>query len=360
MPDLSEPASRWKGRLPSLDGIRALSFLLVFVSHLGFMQGRPGGFGVSVFFVLSGYLITTLLIREFQKTGNISLRSFYVRRTARIFPGMYLTLIACLLLVEFHVVSGTNHFVPSLLEFAYLENYADWYGLAHGFDYKIRMTAAFWSLCVEEHFYLLFPGFFLLLLQRKASFERICKILIGICFTALIWRLIAVRIIPSGEEYCYRATDSRLESILWGCFLANLEQIAFWRRFLTYERLTRILIPIGLVFLLGTFVFPNFGRMTFRFTLQGIGLLPLIYFTTHFPKTLVVRPLNHPFLVHLGILSYALYLTHIAVLTIVSTYFHRLPVIWLLTALFTYLVALSLHTLVELPMEAVRARFRKA
>ena len=100
------PASRWSGRIPGLDGVRALSFIIVFVSHMGFMGARPGGFAVSVFFLLSGYLITSLLLREHYKTGTISLRAFYIRRTLRIFPSMYAVLIICALLVHWHVLKG--------------------------------------------------------------------------------------------------------------------------------------------------------------------------------------------------------------------------------------------------------------
>jgi peptidoglycan/LPS O-acetylase OafA/YrhL len=78
--------------LPCLDGIRGLAFLLVFVAHAGLGRLLPGGLGVTIFFFLSGYLITTLLRLEIEDTGTISLRNFYVRRALRILPPMYVTL----------------------------------------------------------------------------------------------------------------------------------------------------------------------------------------------------------------------------------------------------------------------------
>src|SRR5713101_6087815 len=78
--------------IPSLDGIRAISFFLVFFSHAGLGGIVPGGFGVSVFFLLSGFLITTLLRAEFARYQRISLGSFYLRRVLRILPPLYITL----------------------------------------------------------------------------------------------------------------------------------------------------------------------------------------------------------------------------------------------------------------------------
>src|SRR5438105_2995303 len=79
-------------QIPSLDGIRAVSFLIVFLAHAGLERYVPGYFGLTVFFFLSGFLITTLLRREYDRTGSVSLSHFYLRRILRIFPPFYLVL----------------------------------------------------------------------------------------------------------------------------------------------------------------------------------------------------------------------------------------------------------------------------
>src|ERR1041385_111615 len=86
--DLQQQASRKASffHIPSLDGVRAVSFLIVFLAHAGLEKWVPGYFGLTVFFFLSGYLITTLLRMEYDKSGTISLRDFYFRRVLRIFP----------------------------------------------------------------------------------------------------------------------------------------------------------------------------------------------------------------------------------------------------------------------------------
>ena len=355
------PASRWSGRIPGLDGVRALSFIIVFVAHMGFMDARPGGFAVSVFFLLSGYLITSLLLREHYKTGTISLRAFYIRRTLRIFPSMYAVLIICALLVHWHVLKGPFNATAASFEAVYLENYAFWWQLSaghHGFF--VNGTGQFWSLCVEEHFYLLFPFLLLLLLRKKMSFSQISKTLLVICLVALAWRIVAVRILPLGEQYCYSATDCRLDSILWGCLLATIEHQDGWRKLFTYNRLL-LLLPFALALLASTFIFHETGRMTFRFTLQAIALMPILYLVTHFPESWLSRPLNHPVLVHLGVLSYALYLVHVAAIEIVSRYVPARPIIsWPVCFAATYLAALALHWAVERPFLKLRTRQRPA
>jgi peptidoglycan/LPS O-acetylase OafA/YrhL len=360
-PVSSLPASRWSGRIPGLDGVRALSFILVFLSHLGFMGSRPGGFAVSVFFLLSGYLITSLLLREHHKTGTISLRAFYIRRSLRIFPSMYATLILCSLLVHWHVLKNPFNGTAATLEALYLENYAFWWQLAQGrHSFYVDGTGHFWSLCIEEHFYLLFPLLLLVLLRKKMSFDQISKTLFFICLVVLAWRFVAVRIFPLGEEYCYSATDCRVDSILWGCLLATIEHQDGWRKWFTYDRLLRI-FPFAVVLLASTFIFHETGRMTFRFTLQAIALMPILYLVTHFPESRLTRPLNHPVLVHLGVLSYALYLLHGAVIEIVTRYVHASPIIvWPLAGLVVYLAALALHWSVERPFLGLRARQRNA
>jgi len=353
------PASRWSERIPSLDGVRALSFILVFVSHMGFMGSRPGGFAVSVFFLLSGYLITSLLLREHYKTNTISLRNFYYRRTLRIFPSMYAVLIICSLLAYWHVLKIPFRATALLFEAFYLENYAFWWNLSAGHhSFYVAATGHFWSLCIEEHFYLLFPFLMLVMLRRKMSFAQISKVVLIICLVALAWRLVAVCVMPLGEEYCYLATDCRLDSILWGCFLATVEHHDRWRKLLTYNRLLW-LAPFAFVLLALTFVFHEQGRMTFRFTIQSIALLPVLYLVTHFEKSWLARPLNHPVLVHLGTLSYALYLVHGAAIEIVSAHVHaRRIILWPICGIAAYLSALALHWSVERPFLAIRARHR--
>src|SRR6187431_2198154 len=95
--------------IPSLDGLRALSILIVFLSHAGLSHVIPGPFGVAIFFFLSGYLITTLMRQERERTGSVNLWHFYLRRTLRIFPPLYLILAFTWLLVATGLLRGVIH-----------------------------------------------------------------------------------------------------------------------------------------------------------------------------------------------------------------------------------------------------------
>jgi peptidoglycan/LPS O-acetylase OafA/YrhL len=117
------------------------------------------------------------------------------------------------------------------------------------------------------------------------------------------------------------------------------------------------LLPIAFAVLAFTFAFSHAGRMTFRFTLQSIALLPVIYFFTHFPRSWFARPLNHPVLVHLGTLSYALYLIHGAIIQMVLKFVHAPTVIlWIVAAVAVYLSGVVIHLGIEQPFLRVRAR----
>src|SRR4028119_1265646 len=172
--------------IPSLDGIRTIAFLIVFVSHAGATHLVPGGFGVTVFFFLSGYLITTLLRREYEENQVINLKHFYLRRLVRILPGFYLVLFLASILTLIGVLEGEMQ-LPGFLSlvlhyYNYYEAFAGGYGIPPG-------TSVYWSLAVEEHFYCLFPFLYISLLKRGVSPQRQRLIIWGICLAILIWKI---------------------------------------------------------------------------------------------------------------------------------------------------------------------------
>lgn len=357
------PTTRFPGRIPGLDGMRAISFLIVFLSHLGFMHSRPGGFAVTVFFALSGFLITTLLIREHQATGTISLRAFYLRRTFRIFPAMYATLALCMVLTLLHWLPGTLRTHDILAEFAYLQNYWTWASEKWGQLGCVPGTIPFWSLCVEEHFYLLFPLAFLLMLRRRFTPARMARWLLGACAAVLVWRFFALHIFYQGDQYCYRASDTRIDAILWGCLLAVLEQMPRLRAWIHQGRRLGALTLAGLAVIAASFTLHGTTlHHTIVLTLQSACLLPLLLFITHRPEARTVRFLDHPVLVHLGVLSYVLYLVHDAAIELVLSHVHATSrlVIWPLAAALAYALALGMHWAVEQPFARLRSRYRPA
>ena len=167
-------APRAPGTIPTLDGFRAAAISFVMLSHVGLEKCVPGQFGVTLFFFLSGYLITTLLRRELICDGRVSYAIFYLRRAVRILPPMWL---AIGLAVVFSL-TRLNHplnFEGLTFDFAFLSNYLPRSGVPIGL----------WSLAVEEHFYLLFPVAAIIIVSRwgartcAAACALVCLVALG-------------------------------------------------------------------------------------------------------------------------------------------------------------------------------------
>ena len=139
--------------IPSLDGLRAMSFFIVFVAHAGLGAYVPGGLGVTIFFFLSGFLITTLMRIEYERHGTVNLKRFWLRRILRIWPAFYLVLLAA--------ITAALVFQPDTLSMpaarAQLLHLSNYWSIYHGFVGQADGTGVYWSLAVEEHFYVLLP-----------------------------------------------------------------------------------------------------------------------------------------------------------------------------------------------------------
>lgn len=297
--------------IPSLDGIRAVAVMIVFVAHCGLQHIVPGGFGVTVFFFLSGYLITTLLRREYEQTGTISLRNFYLRRIYRIFPPLYLVLGLLIALHASGLVGGDMTATAVLAQVLQVTNYY----LASFPSVEaapvVPYTVPFWSLAVEEHFYLLFPACLLFFFRKKSN---IPFILAGTCVAVLAWRYFLAFTLGNPDHYIYHATDTRLDSLLYGCIMG------LWLNPALDAPPARIsgrawaaicaaaLAVLALSFLYRSAVF----RDTLRYSLQGIALFPLFWCAVRYHRSPVFAWLNTRPLRALGIISYTFYLSHYA------------------------------------------------
>lgn len=297
--------------IPSLDGIRAIAVMLVFLAHAGLSHVVPGGFGVTLFFFLSGFLITTLLRREFEATDSISLRNFYLRRIYRIFPPMYLVLLVILALAGMGVMEGKITAPAVVAQFFHLTNYVVIYHDGHGL---VPGTSVYWSLAIEEHFYLLFPLLLLSLLGR-IRLQAIAGVLLLICGIVLAWRCYLVLGLGFPREFTYHATETRIDSILYGCLLA------LWRNPSTHNDprfphwLSASAFVVGISVLLFCFLHrdPLF-RETLRYSLQGLALFPVFYCAVRYHNNPLFRWLDWRPLRALGQISFTFYLSHIVFL----------------------------------------------
>jgi peptidoglycan/LPS O-acetylase OafA/YrhL len=307
--------------LQPLDGIRALAFLLVFVSHAGY-GALPGGFGVTVFFFLSGYLITSLLRKEFEQRGTISLAGFYRRRACRILPPLYCVLAAVTLLNAIGIPAHEASPGGLASIFFYYFNYRVLFLGIAGAHVPTGM-GVLWSLMVEEHFYLLFPLAYLWMVRRRPTPRRQALWLLAACLLALLWRLVLVYVGHSGLTgevlWTYCASDARFDSILWGSLLAVAANPWCGDRPGWIERRKGLYALVGLALLTVSFVLrePHF-RETARYTLQGLALAPVFYFLVAAPTSKAARLLASAPLRTLGSISYTLYLVHFFLLDLMA------------------------------------------
>ena len=227
-------------QLPALDGLRAVAAFLVVFSHIG-IYFMPGGLGVLMFFVLSGFLITWLLLKENEKFGNVSLRNFYFRRSLRIFPAFYCYALLYLgLMILLHKKVIWSQAVCALL---YVNNY---YQAIHG-DPNTGLSHT-WSLGIEEQFYLLWATAFLLLRKRR---ERLAWVLVVVIAAIWIHREVLHFLFGVWQGYIYEAFDTRADHLLIGCFLAVVLRsgflVRFWKAICSHWW-----IGIGVAFLLAS------------------------------------------------------------------------------------------------------------
>ena len=174
----------------------------------------PGGFlGVDIFFVLSGFLITTLLVREFQQWGNVTLNHFYARRLLRLGPALGIMLAVYLLVAVAFADNVKDHAKATLIAATYMMDWSQ--ALDHGPPGDLLHT---WSLGVEEQFYLLWPLVLIVALRYRVT---LWKIIVGLIFAVTIWRGYLVLATGSVDpQRTYLSFDTRFDTLLVGCLLA--------------------------------------------------------------------------------------------------------------------------------------------
>jgi peptidoglycan/LPS O-acetylase OafA/YrhL len=298
--------------IPSLDGIRAISFLLVFAAHAGLKRYVPGGLGVTIFFFLSGFLITTLMRDEYDRDGSINFRHFWLRRILRILPPFYLVLILAVvgsLLLE---PPGTIEVLPVTAQMLHYSNY--WI-IEHGYPGLPPGTGVYWSLAVEEHFYLLFPWLYSLIRRLRMSARAQAVFFWSLCLLVLLWRCLLVFAFHVSTDRTYMATDTRVDSILFGCALAVWCNPVRDGLILSERRWKYVYTPGALMVFLGCLLVRDDSfRETLRYSLQGAALTVLFVAAIRYDHWAPFRLLNTRLLVFIGLLSYSLYLLHYVVI----------------------------------------------
>jgi peptidoglycan/LPS O-acetylase OafA/YrhL len=343
--------------IPSLDGVRAIAVLIVFIGHGTTVPLMwPGNVGVTIFFFLSGFLITTLLRREWNKTGSISLSKFYLRRVLRILPPAYITISIAVVLGATGVLGATTTIWGVLAEVLNLTNY---YLVFFGREGLPPETSMLWSLAVEEHFYLVFPAVMILLLRHRLTQRRIGRILLIACGVGLLWRIV-LTIGGASFFHLYTGTDTRFDGLLAGAAMALLwnpvEGDPFPFR-ISRRTIARVLVPIAIaLFAASALIQRDTIRLSIVDTVQYACLVPIFWFVITRPSSWVGRILNNQVVAHIGVLSFSIYLLHRLAIAVVAPLAIIDPARDMLAFAMTIAVAEVMYRLVEMPLAKVRRR----
>lgn len=294
--------SQERNRIPSLDGLRCIAVSLVLFSHLlgtqGFLAPPAGTFlyefgnlGVKVFFVISGYLITKLLLNELEKNGRIHLGKFYFRRTFRIFPACYCMIAVLILLRAFGRIILTPRDVIHAI--TYTSNY---------YSARSWVVGHTWSLGVEEQFYLLWPAALVLLGRRKAFVAAGSVLFFCPVVRVVMWHFYKV----AGIGFRF---ETVADAIATGCLLAGLRG---WLK--DQPRYRKVLeshfflaVPLTVLAFHTLFGHPTVYYL-FSHTVMNVGIALCLDWCITYPAGVIGGLLNSKPLVFMGVISYSLYL----------------------------------------------------
>ena len=301
----AEPAHKQLRRIASLDGLRAISIILVYLAHLAGTRNFPftrqisaagelGYLGVKVFFVISGFLITSLLLNEVQSKGHISLKNFYFRRLVRIFP-------ACYVYVSVFVVLSLTGLIT-----------LHWPDVYHGYTYTVNYyhtgrswyIGHLWSLSVEEQFYMLWPGVLAWLGVRRGMYGAA-----GAVMVIPLIRVLTELFLKSQAAGISESFQTVADALAAGCLLAGARQhLDQSKRYLSFLRSKWFaLVPCVLVVSFITLRFALLGELIGE-TLLNLSIVLVIDRSVRFPQDAFGRLLNTGPMVRIGVLSYSLYL----------------------------------------------------
>jgi peptidoglycan/LPS O-acetylase OafA/YrhL len=305
-------------RIPALDGIRGIAMILVLIHHQLIPLSLNGGFlGVDLFFVLSGFLITGLLLQEFEATNSVSLKNFYTRRVLRLAPAFLIYLIAALIFTyEQHPEEFARELKLVGLSLVYLTNWR----MALGWDYSLDPTAIIWSLSIEEQFYLVWPPLLLLLLSCRIKRSHI-GVALGLVVVAVALHRAALWTNGAELNRMYYGTDTRADALFMGCLCAFLAQHRLPAKVKSTLRILGLSAAVFLVYLISTVTFT--GQFLYRggYTLIALATGLLIWSINDCQQSWLARLLTfYPFR-WFGLISYSLYLWHWLLLRNVSFYY---------------------------------------
>ncbi|MDP8016042.1 acyltransferase family protein [Prescottella equi] len=317
-----------KNRIAHIDAMRAIAVLLVVVGHAGLGRVVPGGAGVTVFFAISGFIITTLLLKEWTKDGSFDIGGFYVRRAVKLVPPLVVALIVpTLIYVLCGGTIGWNAFAGQVLF------YFNWVKLDHPDVFP--GSAVVWSLSIEEQFYIVFAVLWLWLVRSRRAVSWLTVIAVAVVLASTTLRIL---IADSGNgavaDRIYYGSDTRADSLAWGILAA----VALFKWQQSKDGVGWVpkvsgndwaLATAVFVFLLSLVIRDDWFRQTFRYTLQSVTTCVIILYGFAAARSVVYRVFvafcRIRVVQAIGLASYSIYLVHLTLIVAIDDYTKRLP-----------------------------------
>ena len=351
--------------LPSIDSLRALAVLAVIIYHVD-VNYLPGGFlGVDLFFVLSGYLISSLIIKEYRKTGSLNLYNFYIRRARRLLPAVYFMItVGLVVMVLFNEVLLRKSHLDAIFGYIYSSN---WWYIFHKLDYFDSFGAQspfkhLWSLAIEEQFYMIFPLLFLLINRKKKSKDGTYKlnknflyVVLGLILVSLIAHILLFDI--NNISRIYFGTDTRAFSLLVGVVGAILYPMEKLHTKVTPQQniMYSVVSLVSIATLITVMIYTSeYNTWLYRGGFLLVAILGLIVIISSGKQhTLMSRLLSFKPVVFIGKISYSLYLWHFPILVLttpVSEIGNPNIIFVILRIILTFALATASYVFVETPI----------
>ena len=346
------------GYQPALDGLRALSVIAVILYHAG-IHWIPGGFiGVEVFFVVSGFLITSLMIDEQHASGKVSLKQFWIRRARRLLPALFTMLVASLVTVTFFAKDSAPDFRQDVLPaLGYFSNWWQIYFVDTPYfaANSLPMLRHLWSLAVEEQWYVLWPIAFVFILGNKRIPRWISAVVIGL-LAAGVMTGTALAFIADNEtriNFLYLSTITRSSGLLLGAALACVWHP--WKkavvRFAKVRSGFADVLALGALATLG-YISAFIHVADEQLYMGGLAAATvasavIIAVVVRSGKSLVKRVLSFPLLVEVGRRSYGLYLWHWPIFVVAGARLSSIRLAYALTA--TVIINEFVYQFIETP-----------
>ncbi|WP_185982017.1 acyltransferase family protein [Gordonia rubripertincta] len=351
-----------KNRYAHVDALRALAVLIVVVGHAGLGHVVPGGSGVTIFFAISGFIITTVLLKEWQRTAGFDLTGFYVRRMVKLLPPLIVVLIIPTLIyslwahIDWAAFLGQTFF------------YFNW--MMPNDPEVLPGSGPVWSLSIEEQFYIVFALLWVWLARSKRALPWLTGVAVVTVVGATILRVLLVE--PGNEvvaDRIYYGSDTRADSLAWGILAAVVlyrwqqdEQPSRWR---LLSGSAWALIGAAVVFLASVALRNDWFQQTFRYSAQSVATCIVVLYGMVAASTRLQewfsKASNLRLVQLIGLASYSIYLVHLGIVRVVRDQLEALPLPVVAAAATTSAVAvgIALYWVVEVPARNYYDKLRR-